>query len=406
MYTKYIINILLIYNLNCAFTKSNPKHFQFGNFPRLDKPNHNGQLTWYNIGFKSDFTTINSNKITIRDKNYAIWNDNNNFYAIKDTCSHQGSSFTCGLNNVKDNLIICPYHGYTFNNNGDLINIPNYNYKISCNTKIESFRIINKYNSIFINTIPINSNIIDETSSFISKKKDEITLEEKQNFSINETLIWIEPEATNINQKVVLLSKEFEHNAKFVSVNSLDICHIGFVHSFGNKDRPNPISMSKIEKMDNYHYKISYQYIAGDNSLVKKFYNQDIITVENEYILPHTTVARVIFGNFTSTIITNALPVSKFKTKLFVKAYRNYLYFPIEENDVLYIFKIIINFIGDVITFSTMENTLNEDKNIIDNIDKTNYNGMHGNFSIKYDRLSSHYKAKYKLFYEYNDTIL
>jgi hypothetical protein len=223
-----------------------------------------------------------------------------------------------------------------------------------------------------------------------------------------ENSIWNEPEASNMEYRAILLSKEFEHNAKFVSVNSLDICHIGFVHSFGNKKNPSPISMSRILKLNdsNHHYKISYQYAAGENSIVKKIYNHEVITVENEYILPHTTVARVIFGNYTSTIITNALPISKFKTKLFVKAYRNYLYFPISKNDIFYGFKVLINFIGDLLTKNTMENTLNEDKIILDNIDKTSHHGMHGRFSIRYDKLSSHYKAKYNLYYEYNDTNL
>jgi hypothetical protein len=158
-------------------------------------------------------------------------------------------------------------------------------------------------------------------------------------------------------------------------------------------------------KLDDYehHYKIIYEYLAGENSLVNKIYKYDKIEVENEYVLPHSTVARVKFGNLSSTIITHALPISKFKTKLFVKAYRSYWTHDLnnEKNqNILYPLMYFINMAGDKITENTMYKTLKEDKAIVDNIDKTNYQDMHGKFSIVYDLFSNHYKSNYKKFYE------
>ena len=149
--------------------------------------------------------------------------------------------------------------------------------------------------------------------------------------------------------------------------------------------------------------------MAGEKSLVNKIYNFNEIQVENEYVLPHSTVARVKFGDFTSTIITHALPISQFKTKLFVKAYRNY--WSCNSNDMnnnllLYPFLYLINLIGDKITENTMFNTLKQDKSIVDNIDKTDYESMHGKFSILYDKFSNHYKNYYKKFYETGDFII
>ena len=156
--------------------------------------------------------------------------------------------------------------------------------------------------------------------------------------------------------------------------------------------------------MDDYenHYKIIYEYVAGENSLVNKIYHFDNITVENEYALPHTTVARVKFGSMTSTIITHALPISTFKTKLFVKAYRSYWSYYHEKNTfyLLHPFESIINYFGDKLTYNTMYTTLKQDKAIVDNIDKLSYEGMHGKFSIVYDMFSNHYKNNYKMFYD------
>jgi len=138
------------------------------------------------------------------------------------------------------------------------------------------------------------------------------------------------------------------------------------------------------------------------DSLVNKIFNFENVTVENEYVLPHTTVARVKFGEFSSTIITHALPISKFKTKLFVKAYRSYWCYNLkgQEKGVNYHLNRLINHLGDKVTENTMYNTLKQDKSIVDNIDKSSYIDMHGKFSIVYDMFSNHYKNNYKKFYE------
>jgi hypothetical protein len=159
----------------------------------------------------------------------------------------------------------------------------------------------------------------------------------------------------------------------------------------------------KINDVD-HHHKIVYDYVAGENSLVNKIYNYTLIQVENEYVLPHSTVARVKFGNWTSTIITHALPISKFKTRLFVKAYRSYWSYDLnnfeKNNFLLYPMLALINKFGDLITQNTMYTTLKQDKAIVDFIDQTNYKAMHGKFSIIYDKFSNHYKNLYKKFYE------
>ncbi len=365
---------------------TNHKHefFHYGIFPRLDDgPNENGHLTWYPIGFSKNFG-IKPQKITIRDLNYVVWKDKSSYYGIRDCCSHQGSSFMLG--ETCKNTITCPYHGYIFDGtNGELVKIPKLPHVESVSHNIDCFKVVERGDIVYFNTIPIRN--------------------ESMKLAIDESKIFVEPEYYDRDQRVVYLSEDFEHYAKFVSVNSLDICHIGFVHTFGNKKSPNPLHNSKVLKMDDYdhHYKIIYEYMAGENSLVNKIYKFDNITVENEYTLPHSTVARVKFGNLSSTIITHALPVSKFKTKLFVKAYRSYWSYDLKNtknHNILYPFLHLINEFGDQLTHNTMYTTLKQDKAIVDNIDKNDYVSMHGKFSIVYDMFSNHYKNNYKKFYE------
>ena len=361
----------------------NLTYYHYNIFPRLEYPNENGQLTWYPIGFSKDFG-IKPKQVTIRDTNYIVWKDKLLYYGIRDCCSHQGSSFLLG--ETCKNTISCPYHGYIFDgSNGELVKIPKLPHIESNSHNVDCFKVVEKGSVVYFNTIPVRN---DEIKSQIDENK-----------------IFTEPEYYDKNQRAVFLHEDFEHYAKFVSVNSLDICHIGFVHTFGNKKSPNPLHNSKIIKMNDNdnHYKIIYEYVAGEKSLVNKIYKYDNITVENEYVLPHSTVARVKFGNLTSTIITHALPISKFKTKLFVKAYRSYWSYDLNHNknkNILFPLLHLINLVGDKITQSTMYETLKHDKAIRDFIDKKDYESMHGKFSIVYDMFSNHYKNNYKKYYE------
>lgn len=375
-----LLNVFLFIKLSLSYQIiKNNNFYKLGIEPKLNEINQKGELTWYAIGLPKEFNNYIPQKVTVRDVNYIIWKDDNGYYGLKDVCSHQGSSFQGG--NVINDTINCPYHGYVFNGTcGDLIEIPDMTIKKNNCYNVKSFKVIEKDGIIFINTIPI-------------------TLENF--YIIDSNYIWIEPESINPKQKAVILTKEFYHNAKFVTVNSLDICHIGFVHTFGNKKSPNPVSNTQIQKCNDttFHYKISYEYLAGEKSLVNSVYNFSKIIVENEYVQPHTTVARVIFGNFSSTIITIAQPISQFKTRLFVKAYRNYWYFNTSSNIFEGIRNIIINYIGDLLTYYTMYETLEQDKKIVDNI-SYNHKDMHGRFNTKYDMMSTHYKHNYKKYFE------
>jgi len=356
-------------------------YHKLGKHPKLEAPNENGELTWYPIGLPNDFTSYKATLIKIRDINYAVWKDKNGtYYCVRDACSHQGASLSKGK--IINDLIICPYHAYEFNGtNGNLHEIPHYKIKNNENFNVNSFKVIEKKGLVYLNTVPLIGNV---SSTMLDENK-----------------IWVEPEAYNNSFKEVILQKKFLHYAKFVTVNSLDICHISYVHTFGNKNSPIPINNPIIEKVNDnkYHFKVKYQYIAGENSLVSKIFNFKELEIENEFILPHTTVARVKFGPYTSTIITTAVPISKFITKLYVKSYRNYWYVnPL--NNLYNPFYYLINNIGNYITTDMMDKTLEQDKAVIDYIDTYDYESMHGKFNIKYDKLSNLYKQYYKKFYE------
>ena len=395
---KTTLTMKIIQNkLEMTLDKDKPKLYNFATNPRLEYPNENGELTWFPIGFSHKFKQQTGYPITIRDVNYMVWKYNKTFYAVRDACSHQGSSFKNGC--VRKNTISCPYHGYKFDQNGTLVDIPQVDIMQLDNENyhIDSYKIVEKAGMVYLNTIPIPRfvDFLSETNGTFKNL-------------IKEDLIWVEPEAFDKDATCVYLEVDFEHNARFVSMNSLDICHIAHVHTFGNKENPNPMNIPKILKLNDskYHFKTIYHYLTGENSIAKKLFNNVNIRVENEYILPHTTVARAFFANHKSTTVSYALPISKFKTKLFIKTYRDYWYFPssLEKNGPIHLPFAILNKVGDKITKSTMIKTLLEDKAIVNNIEKMDIQLMNGKFSIIYDALNNHYRKLYHIYYDKDES--
>lgn len=335
-----------------------PRHFPLLEYPKLDyydmSPQDKYDLQWYVIGETSEFSTDVPVKATVWDKHYVVWKTRNGKYtALDDACSHKGASLSGGK--ICDDQVVCPYHGYEFNENGTLTKVPGICFQPSPIYNSAQYTVVEKNGWVYLNTQEFQKN---ETNSF-------------------EENIFIEKEELARNDSCVFLNMPFECYSRILSENSLDVMHIGFVHTFGNADRPRPIEVHPPKKVGTHHYKTTYLYEAGEKSFARRLFEVKQLKIENEFILPHTTVARVIFGDSISTVITFALPINEKKSKLFVKTYRNFWPNPL----------------GDLITENMMMNTMMQDRVIVENIDPRY---LDGKFNMKFDKLQNVYKSFYK----------
>lgn len=323
---------------------------------------------WYVVANTKSFKCKNPQKIVIRDTPITLWKDNTNkFAAISDVCPHRGASLSQGRIDTKLNCVVCPYHTFKFNERGRMVQTPGQesvrsNEHFSLKTDVPYYEVKENNGWLYLRFEP----------------KYEILPYETTN------TLWIEPESYYSNHRFVQLEKTFEADARTVTENSLDILHISEVHKFGNKKQPLPIS-ENIEEIRPGHRKITYEYTAGENSIPRKVFGETQLIVENEYILPHYTVARVKFGNFVNTIVTSALPINDKRTRLFVKAYRDNWVFPFPPMDLPF----------DILTKKLMERTLCEDKRVIDSV---YYQYRDGNFITKYDELTKLYREDYDIY--------
>jgi phenylpropionate dioxygenase-like ring-hydroxylating dioxygenase large terminal subunit len=324
-------------------------------------PNEKYDMSWYVVGESRQIKTNEPFKATIWSKDYVIWRTpDNRFHALEDVCPHKGSALSIGT--IQNDHIVCPYHGYEFNTNGNLTVVPGICFHPSSQYNVQRFSVIERYGWIYLNTFEIPGFTTEEELTELNKN------------------IFIEPEAINPKMSTVFISQTFHAYPRIVSENSLDIMHIAFVHTFGNRAKPAPSYENPPKAVSPYHWRTSYVYESGVNSMVSKLFQIKKIDIENEFALPHTTVARLKFGDsFVNTIVTAACPINENETKLFVKSYRNFLCNPL----------------FDPMFYKTMVDTLNQDKAIIESIKKEN---MDGKFNMKFDKLVNTYKMLYKRF--------
>jgi phenylpropionate dioxygenase-like ring-hydroxylating dioxygenase large terminal subunit len=310
-------------------------------------------LGWYVVANKKDIRYNKPFQATIWNKNYVIWKNatSGEIHGLDDVCPHKGASLAGGK--IVKGCVTCPYHGYEYNGEGTLAKIPGINFTLSAVHNVAKYHVIEKNGWVYLNTNPYNASL-----------------------DVN---IFEEPEAVGGDFSSVFLEMDFNCYSRILSENSLDVMHIAFVHTFGNAEKPAPLEEYPPTQISPYHFKTAYLYESGKQSMVKKVFDIKTLKIENEFVLPHTTVARVIFDKYISTVITFALPISETRSKLFVKTYRNFWN----------------NELGDIMTEKMMRTTMLQDKAVVENIDMRY---MEGKFNMKYDKLQNTYKTFYKRF--------
>lgn len=374
-----VIVYLIRYNNVYGFVKNIPRRIvryraslrttkNILDYPKMNFDNMTEQdkydLQWYVIGVPGDFLLNQPKKVTVWGNNYVIWRSTDRtMVGLLDACPHKGASLSRG--NIVNNNIMCPYHGYEFNTSGCLEKVPGIYFRYKPYYDVEKFDVTEKDGWVYLNTYNYR----------VARKIDIPGTRIPEKFAEN---IFQEEDIRN-GSRVVHLNMHFKCFSRILSENSLDVMHLAFVHTFGNAKNPSPTSEDPPKQVGKYHYKTSYEYQSGERSMARRIFDVQSLRIENEFILPHTTVARVFFGNFVSTVITFALPINDNESILFVKTYRNFW-----ENSV-----------GDMLSRNMMYNTMLQDRGVVEHIDRR---FQEGKYNMKFDKLQNTYKSVYRKF--------
>jgi len=188
------------------------------------------QLQWYVIAETKELRPNTPYEAKIWGKTYVYWKDQqNHYYAIQNICNHRGAVLSKGTIHSETNCIRCPYHGLEFDGKGQLKKIPG---QILGTKPMPDFwnqpryPILEKDGWLYLNIIP--ESVYDTEK--ISKK-------------ILEKTLYTEPELSMYpSSRVMCNIPSIPTYSRMVSENLLDILHITYVHSFGNKESPTPLN--------------------------------------------------------------------------------------------------------------------------------------------------------------------
>ena len=79
--------------------------------------------TLVKVAEKKDLPSGKAIAVAVNGKPIALFNVNDQYYAIEDTCTHAGGSLSEG--EVKGTTVTCPWHGAEFNiTNGEVLGEP------------------------------------------------------------------------------------------------------------------------------------------------------------------------------------------------------------------------------------------------------------------------------------------
>lgn len=69
--------------------------------------------TWHTVAKKNELPAGQRKCVDAQGQHIVLLNENDNLYAFENQCPHAGLPLAEG--SVAGQIIVCPYHGYTFN---------------------------------------------------------------------------------------------------------------------------------------------------------------------------------------------------------------------------------------------------------------------------------------------------
>lgn len=267
-----------------------------------------------------------------------------------DICPHMGGSFYKGGWLSEQNNICCPYHGFEFDA-GRYVGIcgaTSRTLKPMTRSMIPLYPLLEFNDYIYIYPFP------EEDDGF----KDVVDP-------------YFPPEHYDPSFARIRGTRVLDCPIDNLVENLLDMIHISFVHSFGNKKLPLPTNI-RHEEISNIAGRTYFEYNPNAMTISTQIGGQDRVIVENEIHMPSTTLTRVIAGDIVKTVFTQTFPISQNQTILFWTVYRNFWIDP---------YTIEFTAIGDWLMTYFMEKTIDEDASILSRA----YSHARNGFLTKYD---------------------
>jgi len=256
---------------------------------------------WFAILESKEVKTQPVGVLRLNEK-LVLWRDDNGLNCIYDKCCHRGASLALGK--IVDNHIECPFHGFRFDQKGEVKLIPanGKSAKVPNSFKVNAYKVVDAYGFIWL----WNGDYDDADESQIN------FFEELKEGYLYDTF----SETWNV------------HYTRAIE-NQLDVVHLPFVHAStigkGNKTIVNGPVVKWEENLMTFYV----DNIKDDGKTIAKK-TKEITDYENYFSLQYQVPN--IWQNIISDqvrIFAAFVPVDNQNTKIYLRFYQNFLTIPV-----------------------------------------------------------------------------
>ncbi len=220
-------------------------------------------------------------------------NENQEAVALQDRCLHRTAQLSKGF--VQNGKLTCPYHGWSYSGDGEVINIPS-------EETLQRKRYAKKYKTI-------------EQDGYIY-----VQLKENPNI-----LPFRSPSYQQKNYATIRLVNDFKNSVTNCAENFLDIPHTTFVHPIIFRNPKREKMRAEVERTGG-HVKVNYLDEKSDFGIFSWFLNpkNKVIVHTDEFFMPNVTTVNYWFGKKHFIITSQSVPLTSTTTRVYTDLTYNY----------------------------------------------------------------------------------
>lgn len=260
----------------------------------------------------------------------------NEVVAFIDNCPHRGASFNKAK--LVNSTMLCNYHAFAFDLRTGLLTEGG-GVAPHC-TRLRNIPVLRRGNLIW--------GSLDGDLQYLPPE--------------------LESEDTAVDYRSIFGSAKMKCAPQTLVENVLDAYHPSIIHSFGNRQDPEP-KQYKVKKISHRRSVAQFSYQTGNTSL----FSNSAVTVHNWFHTPSTAATRVIRDKDVKLVQIHAVDRGGGVTEVFYSLARNFWMWPVFDPFFQWAMKI----------------TLQEDRHVLETI--TPEAGNHIN--SRFDLLQLHYRA-------------
>ena len=253
---------------------------------------------WYILALESEVPAGRPLKRLLYDTPYVLFRDEKGQVAVLlDKCLHRGAQLSLGT--VDKGQIRCPYHGWKFNSQGSLTEVPS-------EGPAPEAEESSKRKSWCVHSVPV---VVQDGCVWIWPGNQAVATPRPE---------WRFPEYGRKSTVQYFMTTDFDNEVTHLIQNFMDVPHTVFVHSWWFRQRALlkvPVQIS----VGSARVKVTYNQPNDSIGFTEKLLNPggESMTHTDEYIFPNITCVDYKFGKKFFTINSQCSPISRYQTRVY-----------------------------------------------------------------------------------------